>query len=232
MCSGSPSATRIFRNALTRSRSCGAFERDRGFVVRGAAAGVDHDPAVGQRHDRRLAIHQLLATEHLAERHAAEDRAKDEWSQRRAELQRSYARELIEAVEELKNTTGSLLDLPWLTTPSRQAAVSTAPTGLSRTSATSAAPPPSSPATPEIRNRLNQLLLICNQVRGLVPRNPGTGIENRLKADVIAYCVYTVAGIEQWASYQDITATSDGPALFRNVLDKAIWTPAPDVPPN
>src|SRR5579872_3731220 len=41
------------------------LERDRGFVVRGAAAGVDDDPAVGQRHDRRLAIHQRLATENL-----------------------------------------------------------------------------------------------------------------------------------------------------------------------
>jgi hypothetical protein len=46
------------------------------------------------------------------ERQAAQNRAIDEWNRRREELQRSYARDLIEVVEEIKNSTTSLLELP------------------------------------------------------------------------------------------------------------------------
>jgi hypothetical protein len=41
------------------------LERDRGFVVRRAAPDVDDDPAVGERHDRRLALANGLAPQHL-----------------------------------------------------------------------------------------------------------------------------------------------------------------------
>lgn len=171
------------------------------------------------------------------ERQAADKRALDEWNRRRAELQHSHARELIEAVEEIKYSAASLIELPLADAGGAQhpfvagSGIDRADRALTRlrnvcrTTAILA-------GNPEIRRRLSQLLVICNRVRGVVPRQKATGIEDRLKADVIAYCVYTVAGIEQWASYQKITAISDGPVLFRQVHDHTIWTPSPEVPPN
>src|SRR3954453_1356640 len=40
------------------------LERDGGLVLRGAAADVDDDPAVGERHERRLALADRLTAEH------------------------------------------------------------------------------------------------------------------------------------------------------------------------
>lgn len=155
-------------------------------------------------------------------RQDADGRATAEANRRRGELQRSYAREMIEAVEDIKTELPGIIKLsiadarlddgvlaPMAATLRARDAMARLK-NVTRTSAILC-------GNNEIRDRMAHLWVLSQQAQGVKPRSEPENAEafmDRLKGDVITYCVFTIVGIEQWASYQDITGLNQLPPML------------------